>query len=60
MQWMTTKFHTPSENVPLETKIHDRSGDRNVQILFRQGKLWFVPDGSMYVYYEPTHWRYLG
>lgn len=57
---MTTKFQTPPENVPLETKIHDRSGDRNVQILFRQGKLWFVPDGSMYVYYEPTHWRYLG
>ena len=53
MEWMTTKFQTPPENVPLETKI-------NVQILFRQGKLWFVPDGSMYVYYEPTHWRYLG
>lgn len=19
--------------------------------------LWFLPDGSMYVYYTPTHWR---
>jgi hypothetical protein len=21
------------------------------------GRLWFSPDGSMYVYYVPTHWR---
>lgn len=21
------------------------------------GNLWFVPDGSMYVYYTPLHWR---
>ena len=27
-------------------KLHDR------------GRLWFFPDGSMYVYYTPTHWRY--
>lgn len=23
----------------------------------RSGNLWFVPDGSMYVYYRPTHWK---
>jgi hypothetical protein len=26
--------------------------------LKRQGNLWYTPDGSMYVYYTPTHWRY--
>lgn len=31
--------------------------DRNEQELKRMGNLWFVPDGSMYVYYRPTHWR---
>jgi hypothetical protein len=27
-----------------------------VQALKRQGRLWFLPDGSMYVYYHVTHW----
>jgi hypothetical protein len=36
------------------TKIHDADGERNVQKLLRQGRLWFA-DG-MYVYYTPTHW----
>lgn len=27
------------------------------QALKRQGNLWFVPDGSMYVYYRPDWWR---
>jgi hypothetical protein len=25
--------------------------------LKRQGNLWFHPDGGMYVYYTPSHWR---
>lgn len=39
------------------TKVDDEKGVRNEQELKRQGNLWFVPDGSMYVYYTPTHWR---
>ena len=27
------------------------------QPLRRQGRLWFVPDGSIYVYYTPMFWR---
>lgn len=46
----------PAEEVVL-TKIDDDDGVRNVQALKRSGRLWFVPDGSMYVYYTPTHWR---
>lgn len=28
------------------------------QDLKRIGNLWWFPDGSMYVYYTPTMWRY--
>ena len=45
------------ERIVVETKIDDDNGVRNVTTLKRQGRLWFFPDGSMYVYYEPTHWR---
>ena len=26
-------------------------------MLKRSGNLWFLPDGSMYVYYTPEWWR---
>lgn len=45
------------EGVVVLTKIDDGRGERNVQELKRSGRLWFLPDGSMYVYYEPTHWK---
>jgi len=38
------------------TKIEDSNGARNEQPLKRVGRLWFFDDGSMYVYYTPTHW----
>lgn len=36
----------------------DENGERNEQSLKRMAgnKLWWVPDGSMYVYYTPTHY----
>ena len=43
--------------VPVWTKIEDKDGVRNVQILTRSKNLWFHEDGRTYVYYEPTHWR---
>lgn len=45
------------EGVVLDTKIHDEHGERNRAQLKRIGRLWFLPDGSMYVYYWPTHWK---
>lgn len=48
---------TAPENRTVETKIDDKDGVRNVTLLRRQGSLWFFPDYSMYVYYNPTHWR---
>lgn len=48
---------TAPEGVTVQTKVDDARGIRNIQPLRRSGGLWFFPDGKMYVYYEPTHWR---
>lgn len=49
---------TPAPNdVVVETKIDDKHGIRNQTPLKKQRNLWWFPDGSMYVYYTPTHWR---
>mgnify|MGYP001580513711 FL=1 len=45
------------ENVEVQTKIDDERGCRNETTLVRDGRLWWFPDRSMYVYYTPTHWR---
>lgn len=55
--WMP--IDTAPEGVEVMTKIHDADGCRNEQSLKRQGRLWFFPDMTMYVYYQPTHWRHL-
>lgn len=55
--WTACKDQLPSEGVLVLTKIDDEGGVRNEAWLKRSGRLWFVPDGSMYVYYTPTHWR---
>lgn len=55
--WIATSEHLPAEGVAVETKIDGERGARNHAILIRAGALWFFADGSMYVYYRPTHWR---
>ena len=55
--WHLTSVSLPPEGLIVETKIDDEHGCRNKGRLYRRGKLWFLPDGSMYVYYTPTHWR---
>lgn len=55
IHWNT--IDTAPSNEVILTKIDDEHGERNVQLLTRKGRLWLVPDGSMYVYYTPTHWR---
>lgn len=52
--WRTVS--SAPENVIVKTKIDDADGLRNEQSLKRRGNLWWHPDGSMYVYYTPTHW----
>ena len=60
MKWEKVTEKQPPEHVVVETKIQDGKGCRNQQKLYRYKNLWFFDDGSMYVYYTPTHWRYLG
>ena len=45
------------EDTVVWTKIDDRHGSRNETTLQRRGRLWWTPQGDMYVYYAPTHWR---
>jgi hypothetical protein len=59
MTWQN--ISSAPEGIPVETKIHDESGERNEQVLTRRGRLWFTDTHDrvgMYVYYTPTHWRY--
>jgi len=63
LNWISCQVSLPDVDQVVMTKIDDQKGCCNVQALKRQQRspdtrsLWFVPDGSMYVYYEPTHWQ---
>ena len=57
--WTRTTEKLPPEDIIVDTKISDIGGERNHQRLYRHGRLWFFDDGSMYVYYTPTHWSEL-
>ena len=58
---MGQKTWHPIDSAPadkiVETCINDADGMRNVADLCRIGRIWFLADASMYVYYTPTHWR---
>ncbi len=54
--WHEITPDDPPQGRKVLTKIDDNQGPRNEQVMFRRGNLWFVEDGSMYVYYRPTHW----
>jgi hypothetical protein len=58
--WISIKEKYPPLREVVETKVEKDGKEYNVQPMKRDGlagRLWFFPDGSMYVYYEPTHWR---
>jgi hypothetical protein len=55
--WVKFSDQLPPEGKVVNTKIDDEKGVRNEQELKRVGNLMFYPDGSMYVYYSPTHWH---
>jgi hypothetical protein len=60
LAWVSVVDRLPENGAVVETKIDDANGLRNETTLKRSGRLWFFPDGSMYVYYTPTHWRERG
>lgn len=57
--WTDARDYPPPDGLVVETVIDDADGRRNKQRLKRSGNLWFLADGSMYVYYRPTHWRFI-
>jgi len=56
-KWISVDKELPPHGITVETKVDDSKGVRNEQKLKLLHRLWFIPDGSMYVYYAPTHWR---
>lgn len=56
--WFDSAKILPDNKIVVETKIDDGKTACNEQDLKRINNLWFHPDGGMYVYYQPTHWRY--
>jgi hypothetical protein len=53
--WTPTDRELPPARVEVATM--DSSG--HVQTLVREGRLWWFPDRSMYVYYTPKFWQAL-
>lgn len=51
--WYPTDRYLPADGEVVDAM--DSGG--HVQPLKRDGNLWFVPDGSMYVYFTPKMWR---
>lgn len=54
--WKQTANELAPEKLVVNT-IAPESGME--QKLKREGNLWWTPDGSMYVYYTPSMWRFL-
>lgn len=54
--WISTKESLPKQGEVVLTL----SPNGTEQPLKRVGRLWFFPDGSMYVYYTPAFWRQEG
>ncbi len=57
--WISVKEQMPPTAKIVETKVDDGKWVRNIQKLIYDRNLWWLSDYSMYVYYNPTHWRYL-
>ena len=49
--WISTAVELPPDGQVVQ--VQNNGGAQ----LKRQGRLWFFPDGSMYVYYTPEWWR---
>ncbi len=47
----------PASEAPEGVVVETRVNDGEVTKLKRRKRLWFVPDGTMYVYFTPTHYR---
>lgn len=51
--WYDVESNPPESGTLVECTTP--GGD--VRVLKRSGNMWFVPDGSVYVYFTPVKWR---
>lgn len=57
--WINSKERLPDENIVVEAMMwYPKDGGGRVYELIWANNLWWFSDGSMYVYFFPTHWRY--
>lgn len=60
MSWIKFKDQKPPKGVIVETKVVGTDGkDHNVQRMIYDRNLWWHEDKSTYVYYVPSHWKYI-
>ncbi len=52
-QWTRTSMEMPPVNVPVIVM----NGDIEQELVW-DGRLWWFPDKSMYVYFTPRLWRH--
>jgi hypothetical protein len=58
MQGTETLWTRTSDKLPPEGVVVETLSEGGIQsLLKRSGRLWFTPDGGMYVYYTPFMWR---
>lgn len=64
VMWIKIEDQLPPLDKVVHTRINDENGIRNESELKRcqnstgTRNLYYLPDGSMYVYYKPTEWRH--
>ena len=56
MDWIKINDQLPPDGQVVLTKVDHGNLVTNEQKLVRSGRLYFLEDRSMYVYYVPTHW----
>ncbi len=57
IHWNPIESSVPPQGIFVHTKIDDKHGVRNVQLMKLENNLWFLLNGT-HVYYTPTHWAH--
>ena len=57
LNWTLTSQQLPPRGAKVEWICPSGRQERGT---FAGGLIWFPEGSSMYVYYEPTHWRLIG
>jgi len=54
--WVKVSDRLPPENKVVQTKIHKNRVVKNESKLVLKGTVWWLPDFSTNVQFNPTHW----